>query len=71
MAPHHGDENFHLLVIVYHFMGKKKKDKQPEESVDWDVSEGFGGIPNDIDLTKIIGCASSSGKKYKSSRKQR
>ncbi|AGA77285.1 hypothetical protein [Echinicola vietnamensis] len=52
-------------------MGKKKKDKQPEESVDWDVSEGFGGIPNDIDLTKIIGCASSSGKKYKSSRKQR
>lgn len=34
-----------------------------------DFSEGFGGIPENVSLTKNIGCASNSGDKDKKSRK--
>jgi hypothetical protein len=43
-------------------MMKKKKEKE-EIAEEWDFSEGFGGIPEDVDLTKNIGCASNSKKK--------
>jgi len=42
----------------------KKKQKE-EEAVEFDYSEGFGGFPDDVDLTKNIGCASNSKKKKK------
>ncbi|WP_168196215.1 hypothetical protein [Echinicola soli] len=46
-------------------MSKKDKKKQQEEAAEWDLSEGFGGIPEDVELTKNIGCASNSRKKNK------
>ncbi|MCH7397286.1 hypothetical protein MM236_04770 [Belliella sp. DSM 107340] len=49
-------------------MAKKKEQKNEEEAEEWDFSEGFGGIPDDVDLTRNIGCASDS-KKGKKSRK--
>lgn len=43
---------------------KKQKIKVTEkEAEEWDFSEGFGGIPDDVDLTRNIGCASESKKK--------
>ncbi|MCH7414173.1 hypothetical protein MM213_11790 [Belliella sp. R4-6] len=50
-------------------MAKKKGQKNEEEAEEWDFSEGFGGIPDDVDLTRNIGCASDSkkGKKSKNS----
>jgi len=49
---------------------KKKTAKPPKEnmSTDWDFSEGFGGIPDDVDMTKNIGCA--SGPKPKKDKKE-
>lgn len=46
---------------------KKQKKVAPklEESEEWDFSEGFGGIPGEVDLTKNVGCASGSKKKKK------
>lgn len=41
--------------------GQKKKIIE-EEAEEWDFSEGFGGIPDDVDLTRNIGCASDSKK---------
>ncbi|WP_304516633.1 hypothetical protein [Cecembia rubra] len=38
------------------------KEKLAEE---WDFSEGFGGIPQELELTKNIGCASDGKKKQK------
>lgn len=51
-------------------MSKKKQNKtqnfQKEPLADeWDFSEGFGGIPENVSLTKNIGCASNSGHKDK------
>ena len=43
-----------------------KKKEQKEEAEEWDFSEGFGGIPDDVDLTRNIGCASDSKKGKKS-----
>ena len=45
----------------------KKEQKAQKENLaeDWDFSEGFGGIPENVSLTKNIGCASTSGHKYK------
>ncbi|MFD2203687.1 hypothetical protein [Shivajiella indica] len=40
---------------------KKKnntKIKIQEEKADWDFSEGFGGIPENVSLTQNIGCGS-------------
>lgn len=34
-----------------------KKEIQ-EEKVEWDFSEGFGGIPENASLTQNIGCGS-------------
>ncbi|WP_215225602.1 hypothetical protein [Echinicola shivajiensis] len=42
---------------------KNKPDKTPSE--EWDFNEGFGGIPEDVDLTKNIGCASNKKSKKK------
>ncbi len=42
---------------------KKKTIKKEEVAEDWDFSDGFGGIPDNVDLTKNIGCASNSKKK--------
>lgn len=35
-----------------------------------DFSEGFGGIPENVSLTKNIGCASNSSIKTKKNRKK-
>ncbi|MFD2035880.1 hypothetical protein ACFSKL_13840 [Belliella marina] len=50
-------------------MAKKTDRKKEKEAEEWDFSEGFGGIPDDVDLTRNIGCASDSkkGKKSKNS----
>jgi hypothetical protein len=45
------------------FMKKEKKINPEKLAEEWDFSEGFGGIPQDVDLTKNIGCASSGKKK--------
>jgi|GEM_PF-2439232 hypothetical protein len=55
-------------------MAKKKQDtpqKSPKENLaeEWDFSEGFGGIPENVSLTKNIGCASNSMDKDKKTRK--
>lgn len=42
---------------------KKDKEDKEEQAEEWDFSEGFGGIPDDVDLTRNIGCASNSKKK--------
>ncbi|GGZ20148.1 hypothetical protein GCM10007049_10870 [Echinicola pacifica] len=42
---------------------EKKSEKKPEVAEEWDLEEGFGGIPDDVDLTKNIGCASNNKKK--------
>lgn len=39
---------------------KKKTEEVFEKEVDY--SEGFGGIPDDADLTKNIGCVSNNKK---------
>lgn len=47
---------------------KKSYKTKSEELEPLDFEDGivdFGGIPKDIDLTKNIGCASSSKKKVK------
>jgi hypothetical protein len=46
---------------------EKKEQKVEKENLveDWDFSEGFGGIPENVSLTKNIGCASNSGDKGK------
>jgi hypothetical protein len=55
-----------LYVIISMKNEKKTKKKPPEqEAEEWDFSEGFGGIPGDVDLTRNIGCASSSKPKDK------
>lgn len=43
---------------------KKIDQKKPieEEAETWDFSEGFGGIPEDVELKRNIGCASDSKK---------
>jgi len=46
----------------------KKKKPTKEMSAEWDLSEGFGGIPEDVDFTKNIGCVSNSIKKKPSTR---
>jgi hypothetical protein len=43
---------------------KQIKDK-PEYANEWDFSEGFGGIPDEIDLKHNLGCASGKSKKEK------
>ncbi|MDN3669162.1 hypothetical protein QWY93_07470 [Echinicola jeungdonensis] len=42
---------------------KKIKNDKKQETEDWDFSEGFGGLPNDADLMKNVGCASRRKKK--------
>ena len=45
-------------------MNKEKKNRQNEElSQEWDFSEGFGGISQDLSLTQNLGCASDGRKK--------
>lgn len=42
-----------------------KKKKLPEEpmATEWDLSEGFGILPNDVSLTQNIGCVGGKSKK--------
>lgn len=42
--------------------GHQQEDEE-EFAEDWDFSDGFGGIPEDVDLTKNIGCASDAKEK--------
>jgi hypothetical protein len=44
---------------------KEKKSEKEEMASEWDFSEGFGGIPENVSLTKNIGCASDSKPKPK------
>lgn len=44
---------------------KKQKKSKPTPAEDWDFTEGFGGIPEDVSLTKNIGCAGGNSKKSK------
>lgn len=47
-------------------MKNKKPKVRPKDFADeWDFSGGFGGIPQDVDLTKNIGCASGENKSQK------
>lgn len=46
-------------------MSKSGQHEEEEFAEEWDFSEGFGGIPEDVDLTKNIGCASDGKKKSK------
>ena len=46
-----------------------KKVKGEELISEVDYSEGFGGIPENVSLTKNIGCASDSKNKDKKIRK--
>lgn len=39
---------------------EKDKDQMAEE---YDFTEGFGGIPSDVEFSRNIGCASNSKKK--------
>lgn len=44
----------------------KTSEKDKERIADeFDYSEGFGGIPSDVDFSRNIGCASNSKKKDK------
>ncbi|GAB3658954.1 hypothetical protein GCM10028791_32210 [Echinicola sediminis] len=43
---------------------KKQKNNVAAPAEEWDFSEGFGGLPDDIELSKNIGCA-SNGKSSK------
>jgi hypothetical protein len=53
----------------------KKENKPPKKIIEdemiseVDYSEGFGGIPENVSLTKNIGCASDSKGKNKKIRK--
>lgn len=46
---------------------KEKKSNPEALAEEWDFSEGFGGIPENVSLTKNIGCASNSSSKPKKS----
>lgn len=47
-------------------MKKNKAKKEVEKlALERDFSEGYGGIPQDVELTKNIGCASGGNKKSK------
>ncbi|WP_373493633.1 hypothetical protein [Aquiflexum sp.] len=52
-------------------MGKKTEKKGLEEKMvsEIDFSEGFGGISENVSLTKNIGCASDSKPKEKKNQK--
>ena len=56
-------------------MTKKEKKKSKNRTTDSmpseiDFSEGFGGIPENVSLTKNIGCASDSGTNTKKTNKK-
>jgi hypothetical protein len=56
-------------------MGKKEKKPEEKTSVEAmvseiDFSEGFGGIPENVSLTKNIVCASNSKDKVKNYQKK-
>ena len=44
---------------------KEEKSKKETLAEEWDFSEGFGGIPENVSLTKNIECASNSADKKK------
>ncbi|MGY6744989.1 MAG: hypothetical protein ACXIUQ_19820 [Cecembia sp.] len=45
-------------------MKKRKTSKiEKEQAEEWDLSEGFGGLPEDIDLKHNLGCVSDRKKK--------
>jgi len=44
----------------------KDKDSKKEKMADeFDYTDGFGGIPSDVQFSRNIGCASNSKKKDK------
>ena len=57
-------------------MKPKKENKPPKKIIEdemvseIDFSEGFGGIPENVSLTKNIGCASNSKGKVKNYQKK-
>jgi hypothetical protein len=44
-------------------MGSNKKKKKEEYASEWDFSEGFGGMPEEVDLTQNLGCVPERKKK--------
>jgi len=44
-------------------MAGKHKKKKDEFASEWDFSEGFGGLPEDLDLTQNLGCVPERKKK--------
>ncbi|EKB50779.1 hypothetical protein [Cecembia lonarensis] len=45
-------------------MKKQKPTKiEKDEAEEWDFSDGFGGLPEEIDLKHNLGCASDRKKK--------
>jgi len=44
---------------------KSSKKEKEQETDEVDFSDGFGGIPSDVNFTRNIGCASNSKKKDK------
>ena len=37
-------------------MGRYQKEPEEELATEWDFSEGFGGLPTEVDLTQNLGC---------------
>jgi hypothetical protein len=44
-------------------LGNNQKKKKEEYATEWDFSEGFGGLPEDLDLTQNLGCVPERKKK--------
>jgi hypothetical protein len=44
-------------------MGSNRKEKKEEYAPELDFSEGFGGLPEDLDLTQNLGCVPERKKK--------
>nr|WP_170857122.1 hypothetical protein [Algoriphagus locisalis] len=42
---------------------RKKSSEKETEAEDWDLSQGMGILPDDIQLTQNIGCARGKTKK--------
>jgi hypothetical protein len=45
------------------FMGKNQKKPKEELATEWDFSDGFGGLPAELDLTQNLGCVPDRKKK--------
>lgn len=44
-------------------MGRNQKKPEEELATEWDFSDGFGGLPSEVDLTQNLGCVPDRKKK--------